>query len=374
MMNLQDHILDVQQGIKAGRFLNEASVSQGIVLRLLQALAWPTYNTQIVSPEYTVSGKRVDYALCHPHSKPIVFIEVKQVGQSEGAEKQLFEYAFHIGVPMAILTDGQEWHFFLPAEQGHYQERRVYKLDLLERNIDEIVQYLQRYLAYDAICSGKAIENARQDYKHVSRERQIQTPLPIAWSKIIEEQDELLIELVADKVESLCGYRPDIDTVSNYLAGISGNDIPVTKPRISTKRDDRRKTPRRQKNVKSTTSKSQTNTKSFGFELFGKYHRAQSAYEVLINLFEALSENDSTFLERFAALPKHGRTRRYLAKSPEELFPKRPDLVEKNSHQLTSGWWLGGNLSTRSIDKIIRTACDVAELEYGDEVKVSPGQ
>ena len=106
MMKLQDHILDVQQGIKAGRFLNEASVSQGIVLRLLQALAWPTYNTQIVSPEYTVSGKRVDYALCHPHSKPIVFIEVKQVGQSEGAEKQLFEYAFHIGVPMAILTDG----------------------------------------------------------------------------------------------------------------------------------------------------------------------------------------------------------------------------------------------------------------------------
>jgi hypothetical protein len=31
-MNLKDHILDVQQGIKTGRFLNEASVSQGIVL------------------------------------------------------------------------------------------------------------------------------------------------------------------------------------------------------------------------------------------------------------------------------------------------------------------------------------------------------
>jgi predicted type IV restriction endonuclease len=73
-MNLKDHILDVQQGIRTGRFLNEASVSQGIVLRLLQALGWPTYDTQIVSPEYTVSGTRVDYALCHPRSKPIVFI------------------------------------------------------------------------------------------------------------------------------------------------------------------------------------------------------------------------------------------------------------------------------------------------------------
>jgi len=54
-----------------------------------------------------------------------VFIEVKQVGQSDGGERQLFEYAFHRGVPMAILTDGQEWHFFLPAKQGDYGDRRV---------------------------------------------------------------------------------------------------------------------------------------------------------------------------------------------------------------------------------------------------------
>jgi predicted type IV restriction endonuclease len=50
---------------------------------------------------------------------------VKQVGQSDRAERQLFEYAFHDGVPMAILTDGREWNFFLPGEQGDYGERRV---------------------------------------------------------------------------------------------------------------------------------------------------------------------------------------------------------------------------------------------------------
>jgi hypothetical protein len=37
-----------------------------------------------------------------------VFIEVKQIGRSDGGERQLFEYAFHRGVPMTILTDGQE--------------------------------------------------------------------------------------------------------------------------------------------------------------------------------------------------------------------------------------------------------------------------
>ncbi|EQD78280.1 Type I restriction enzyme R protein N terminal domain protein, partial [mine drainage metagenome] len=115
----------------------EASVQQGIVLRLLHALSWPSYDTQIVCPEYSLEGRRVDYALCHPPGKPIAFVEVKQIGQSEGAERQLFEYAFHVGVPLAILTDGQEWNFFLPGEQGDYGERRVYKLDIVERDISE---------------------------------------------------------------------------------------------------------------------------------------------------------------------------------------------------------------------------------------------
>ncbi|MCZ7600864.1 MAG: type I restriction endonuclease [Gammaproteobacteria bacterium] len=117
-MSLEEDIEDIRAGIKAGRFTNEASVSQGIVLRLLHALSWPSYDTQIVCPEYSLEGRRVDYALCQPPGKPIAFVEVKQIGQSEGAERQLFEYAFHVGVPLAILTDGQEWNFFCPANKA----------------------------------------------------------------------------------------------------------------------------------------------------------------------------------------------------------------------------------------------------------------
>src|SRR5438045_2567707 len=136
-MELKDHIVQARANIEAGYLVNEASVSQTIVLQLLQALDWPIFNPRIVWPEYAVEGRRVDFALCHPPSKPSVFIEVKQVGKSEGADKQLFEYAFHLGVPIAVLTDGREWHFYLPAGQGPYQERRAYKLDLLERSVEE---------------------------------------------------------------------------------------------------------------------------------------------------------------------------------------------------------------------------------------------
>ena len=81
-MALADDIDDIRARIKSGGFTNEASVSQGIVLRLLHALQWPQYNTQVVCPEYPLEGSlRVDFALCHPPGKPIGFIEVKKIGQ-----------------------------------------------------------------------------------------------------------------------------------------------------------------------------------------------------------------------------------------------------------------------------------------------------
>ena len=93
-MSLEKDIEEIRLGIKAGRFVNEAAVSQGIVLRLLHALSWPAYDTQIVCPEYSLQGRRVDYALCHPPGKPIAFVEVKQIGQSEGAEEPVRSFVF----------------------------------------------------------------------------------------------------------------------------------------------------------------------------------------------------------------------------------------------------------------------------------------
>lgn len=361
-MTLEQHIEEIRAGIKAGRFSNEASVSQGIVLRLLHALSWPSYDTQIVCPEYSLGGRRVDYALCHPPGKPIAFIEVKQIGQSEGAERQLFEYAFHVGVPLAILTDGQEWNFFLPAEQGDYGERRVYKLDIVEREVSECASRLSRYLKYDAIVSGAAIGAAREDYRNVSRDRQMKATLPEAWAKLVEEEDELLLELVADRVESLCGYKPDPDTVARFL-----------KSYISLRLPDSTLPPQPPTPSPPLAPKGSSHD-SVGFVLNGQRFPARNARDVLVSVFETLSRRDETFLERFAALPKHGRTRRYLARNPEELYPGRPDLSHEHSTQLSSGWWVGTNVSRAQIERIIEMACDVARINFGRDLSVSLGE
>ena len=107
-MSLYEQIEKIKTGLREGTFISEATVSQGVLLPALHGLGWNIFDTSIVVPEYRVGEGRVDFALCHPASRPAVFIEVKRVGSSEGADRQLFEYAFHQGVPIAVLTDGQE--------------------------------------------------------------------------------------------------------------------------------------------------------------------------------------------------------------------------------------------------------------------------
>jgi predicted type IV restriction endonuclease len=368
---LKSGIEDIRDGIRAGRFTNEAAVCQGVVLRILHELSWPTYNTQIVSPEYSVEGRRVDFALCHPAGKPVVFIEVKQVGQSDGAaERQLFEYAFHKGVPMAILTDGQDWQFFLPAEQGEYGERRVYKLDIVEREIDETVSRLERYLDYQAICSGTAMEAARADYKNVAREREIKATLPEAWRKLVEEEDDLLLELLSDRVEGLCGYKPDPDTVAGFLR----ESVQLRSATAAATPKAAAAAPvKAQAATRRPSEMGQQVPVSVGFILKGKQYPARNARDVLVRVFAKFADRDPMFLERFATLPKHGRTRRYLARSRDDLYPGRPDLVRDFSHELRAGWWLGINLSRNAIERIVEMACEVAGLTYGVDLRVNLG-
>lgn len=219
-MTLKEHIDDIRDNLEKGLFTNEAAVATGIVLRLLDALTWPRFNPQVIAPEYSVGGRRVDFALCHPSSKPIVFVEVKQVGNIDGAERQLFEYAFHEGVPIAILTDGRVWRFFHPTAQGDYRERQVCELNLSEGDSEENGKRLKRYLNYESIRTGEAVEAIKEDYEKVVQQRQVATRLPEAWNKLVEEADEFLLHAVAEKTESLCDYRPTDEQVLDFLKSL----------------------------------------------------------------------------------------------------------------------------------------------------------
>ena len=343
-------------------------MSNGAVMPILYALGWPVFDPSIVSPEYTVEGRRVDYALCRSNGQPVVFFEVKRVGVADRGERQLFEYSFHRGVPLAVLTDGQEWNFYLPAGEGDYQDRRVYKLDLLERALSECCYRLSRYLSYADVASGVAFENAQSDYRDVNREREIERILPQAWNSLLSEADELLLELLAEKVSDLCGYKPDTETCAVFLSTITRNvgigtagrppkSMSVLPPINS---DEPPTPPGPQQNIGQT-----------GFTLEGHWHQCRNAIEVLTSVFEKLSESDPMFPERFASR-KLGYKRSFLALNKYDLHPDR-EYCEKNARELRSGWFIDTKQSNSRKRKVIEVACEVAGLEFGSDLVINLG-
>ncbi len=361
-MNLENALNDIVARLRQGRFPNEQAISQGIVLRILQELDWNTWDTSIVWPEFQTGEGRSDFALCHPQTKPAIFIEVKQPGKAEDAVRQALEYAFHTGVPFIVLTDGRTWSFYLPAEQGSYEERRVYKLDLFERSSSEAAEILQRYLLRSRVESGEALEIARTEYRSRNRRSQARAAIPEAWRELVEKGDELLVEMLASAVESKAGVRPDDNDVAEFLANLGKTAVGES---------IQKQTPQPFRNARPiVTFTNSESTRSGQLTLLGKTYQYNNAKDAMVIVLRELAKNDSSFLERCSQHPDaQGRKRRYIAQTPEELYPDREDLREMRE-DLPGGWFVATNLNNVLKKTIIRLAAEVANLQFGKDVIV----
>lgn len=352
-MSIHARIENARSLLRSGRIANEASISSGVVLPILDALGWPAFNPSVVAPEYSVGKRRVDFALL-TKGTPAVFLEVKQPGLADGADRQLFEYAFHEGVPIAILTDGTTWHFYLPAMQGSYDERRVYLLDLLEREPSESAERLERYLSRDAVESGDAFDRARQDYKRTKQRKEASEAIPQAWANLVADADGVLEDLLAAEVERVSGFEADPRDVRGFLKSLSLESTPLPKAKAA------RRPPR--------THHTQADQSKGGYEINGNYVACRMGRDVIAGVFRSLASRDPQFPERFATQVK-GKKRAYLARSRTELYPGRPDFANQ-SVEIAPGWFVATHNSSDLKKRIIQKACKVAGLQYGVDVKV----
>ncbi len=363
-MGLETTIADITTRLRQGTFPNEQAISQGIVLRLLQELGWDTWDTATVWPEYQTGEGRADFALCHPPSKPAIFIEVKQPGKAEIAVRQGLEYAFHTGVPFIVLTDGKTWSFYLPGEQGSYEDRRVYTLDLLERPAAEATKTLTRYLARGRVAAGAALETARQEYRSRNRNSQARAAIPDVWKELVGKGNEELVELLAGNVELKTGIRPDSDAVAEFLSRL-GKSAAIETPRSNTAEQSRRATERLiPQSAASDTSR------SGNLVLQGKTYPYTNAKDAMVIVLRELARSDASFLERCSQHPDaQGRKRHYIARTPEELYPDREDLRDMRA-VLPGGWLVSTNLNNVLKKTIVKLAAEVAGLKFGADVIV----
>lgn len=213
----------------------EIQAKRAIMEPILDCLEWDTSNPGEVRLEYpTPSGDRVDYALLKG-GDPVALLEAKKPGESLDNPhyvEQILKYAFQKGVPLAILSNGVEWSFYLPLEKGDWETRKFYSIDLNAQGIDSVCDTFVEFLSKDNVMSGAALESAKDKLDRQKREIRIRQTLPEAWKGIITEPNESLVQLLIEETERRCGFKPDESQVKTFLKKPVKETLPVAQPKI----------------------------------------------------------------------------------------------------------------------------------------------
>lgn len=236
---MKEQLLSFIENIRADKRVNsfdEAAGKQGVILPLLSKLGWDVFNIDEVKPEQEAGGGNVDYALRLNNSNK-VFIEVKRPSEDlENHQEQLLDYSFKKGVRLAILTNGLTWWFYLPLYEGSWHERKFYTIDMRQQVPDDVATKFIDFLSKENIHNGKAIQNAENIYKGQQKQNVLRETLHKAWNKIVSEPDELLIDLINDTTEKLCGYKADSELIGQFLSTNKSHflltDVQPSKPPV----------------------------------------------------------------------------------------------------------------------------------------------
>ena len=276
--------------------LDEASIKIGVVQRLLSLLGWNTFDVNEVKPEYTVESKRVDFSL-RINSQNKAFIEVKRPREELDAhQEQLLNYSFREGVKLSILTNGFTWWFYLPLNEGSWEERRFFTADFFEQDPETISERFSELLSKEHISSGAAVKNAENLYKSHQKKNILKEAIPRAWHKIINEPDDLFVELLIETTEKLSGFRPDITDIEKYLQSRIESE-----PKLShaTRRPEAVTTPRRKT---AGDPNDFINKKVRSFTLFNETHNPRTWKELLVTVAEEMYKRDAKNFDRCLSL------------------------------------------------------------------------
>lgn len=398
-MTLEAKLKDIREKLKNDRnFPNESSISQGIVLPILQELNWDIFNTKVVRPENITLGKdRADFALCDDSGNLKVFIEVKRLGGvDKKAEKQVMGYAQDKKVRIAVLTDGRTWSVYLPLVEGSYEEKLLFKLDLSKSTAtQESSEVLQRYLEQSRVVLDKALKTAYVFFflkKH--RKDELGT-----WEKTVEPPINQLMYAVMPPLLYSAGQfvkkispksaQDDIDhDIVDYFHSLlrenisqssSGKTAQLAQPESggqvsaspSPEASERKQSVQRR--VKRVPALPSSEPKGHAGEvkvvIDGKSSYWQDQSDAMAGVFKELQKRDRNFCQEFYKQPgNHGRTRLIIAQDPRGLYKDDSPSLQNAYRELGGGWFISTSHSWERKKKIIQLAAEVAGLKFGKNI------
>ena len=374
--------MQIRDGIARNAYPNETAVRTQIVQRILHELGWNVFDPDKVCNEYTLklktTSRRIDLALCVKNRNPRCIIELKStdydlkaIGRSDG-DRQLFEYAFHAGAPLALLTNGVNWRFYSTFSAGTYAERLVRTLDIETEPPDAVAAALDRYLSYANTESGKAADYARVDLDKRLDRHKAKEAIPRAWTGLVEDgPDGRLAALLIDATSSLAESAPAKQDVADFLRRLKSEDRPSSRTSKGTRTPPPKRpspamgkadeTPR--KPAPPSIAGATGAEGGVRYHLLGEERGAKNAKDAYIAVFTTLAKRDREFLIRLA--PKlRGRKNRRVARTKQEL--SSAEVMVNSAVLLPDDWWLLTHLSNKDKIQALRIACEVAGIPFGE--------
>jgi len=362
---LEDVIEDIRRKLEKG-FPNEAAVSQGAVLPILQACGWNTHDTDEVPPQYGTQDKeRVDHALLIG-GKPLIFIEVKhRLDNDRSLDKgieQVFKYAYDEGVPVAILTDGDAWFFYWPAATEQRAQRLAQAIQLTRTEPTEAATILRKYLQKSPDLSRTRLRKIIEEAFHVNK-------LPTLLEEIFQNPTDELVELI----ERIAKQR-DIDVGKEQIQAFLRQWLKKYKPSNSSPSSSAMPS-----NTPSTPHASGAPPLSsppadLGYYYRGTFYPASSKKDIYVEIIGRLIQDYPHFADQFSK-ENEGNRRSYLFKKsekdqlPEEMrnYYERHSKEYREIEQGEQGWIVYADLNDENKRRKLRQAAEIVGLLFDDE-------
>jgi hypothetical protein len=212
---LVSFIKDIRTSKKIFTF-DEASIKQAVVLRLLSLLEWDIFNVEEICPDFSSANSTVSYALRIDHAGKVLLDVKRDHEGTDGLHKQLVDLAAREAFELCVHTDGPRWWFYLPSAKGGLSQKRCHVIDLVEQKPEDAAADLMAFLSREKVAGGGHLEAAMA--AHQSQKRKMAAEfLPEAWNKVMAGPNKILVEILSDATEKLCGCKADPGVVEGFI-------------------------------------------------------------------------------------------------------------------------------------------------------------
>jgi predicted type IV restriction endonuclease len=317
---------------------DEASIKQGIVLKILSLLEWDPFNIAEIRPEYDTGYGKVNFLLQH-NNKNIAFLDVKVVsGDYQNIQERLVEKSFQCEIKIAILTNGFTWWFFLPFFEGSLEEKRFQIIEINEQNLDDVAQSLHGFLSKKKINSGETLKTAEDICLNRKKLILINEQLPKAWLKIMYEPEKWLVDIISQVTKDLCGYKPDRETVIKFIKSYVKKEPDKQPESLEKKQVEVLKEDHKGKSINS-------------FAFMGKKYNVKSWKAMLLKICHIMFQSHKDDIEKII----------YLGVGDKKCFSTNPH--EFLEHQKIGGTDIAVNLNLTKME-IVKLCKDIISF-YG---------